>query len=165
MLHPERLRQVPRSSRLVVAAVMVAVLVTVMVACTAIDETADPPPGAGLTLPPPTFEEDVAMVTLPEGFVMPDTRSARLSPFESRGRPRIPPVEVFGGKASLRGTVAGPDGPVPDATVRLERFVGDRSGTAQVTTDEAGRWTAPDVHGGRYRIRAWWGGNITATPP
>jgi hypothetical protein len=163
MLHPERLRQLPRSSRLFVASVVVATIVTAMVACTATDDASDPPPEAGLTLPPSTFAEDTPMVTLPEGFVMPDTRSARLLAFESRGRPRTPPVEVLGGKASLRGTVTGPDGPVPGATVRLERFVGDRSGTAQITADEAGRWSASRVHGGRYRIRAWSAPTLTAT--
>lgn len=65
------------------------------------------------------------------------------------------PVLVTGGDLVLTGVVTGPDGPVPDAVVRLERFIGSRSGRLDVRADGSGRWRVPDAHGGRYRLRAW----------
>lgn len=59
------------------------------------------------------------------------------------------------GRASLAGTVAGPDGPVAGAAVRVERLVGEASASIEVTTGEDGRYSVPKVLGGRYRVRAW----------
>ena len=60
------------------------------------------------------------------------------------------------GRARLSGTVVGPDGPVPLASVRVERlqdeavvFRGD------VFTDAEGRWRTGRLVGGRWRARAW----------
>jgi hypothetical protein len=162
-LHPVSPRGAPRRRRWRLPGVLVsAITAVVLVGCTSGGEPAPPAGAPTLTIPEPELDQEVATVTVPEGFVMPDTRGARLLPVT--GRPRAqPPVPVFGGTGSLRGAVQGPDGPVPGATVRLERFVGDRSGTAQVTAGTDGRWTANRVHGGRYRVRAWLPPELTAT--
>lgn len=164
MLRPESVRRVPHRHRVALAAgMLVALAATLLVACTSDGDPEAAPEAPVLSLPPPSPPEDVPIVTLPEGFVMPDTRGVRLPPFVGKAAPALPAIEVFGGRATLRGTVTGPDGPVPGATVRLERFVGDRSGSAQVTAGADGRWTAPNAHGGRYRVRAWLSPNLTAT--
>jgi hypothetical protein len=69
------------------------------------------------------------------------------------------------GGASLAGTVAGPDGAVEGATVHVERFVGNSSGTADVQTAPDGTWTVPAVLGGRYRVRAWRAPDLALTKP
>lgn len=59
------------------------------------------------------------------------------------------------GTASLTGTVQGPSGPVPGATVRIERLAAGREVRTDVLTGADGRFLLPDVPGGRYRIRAF----------
>jgi hypothetical protein len=163
MLHPESLRLVSRRRRALAAAAIVAVTVVGIVACTSGgDDEADAPAAPELSLPPPSYE-DVAVVTLPEGFVQPDTRGVRLSAVVGRPRSGPPPLPVYGGRAALGGVVVGPDGPVEGATVQLERFVGDRSGSVQVTSGGGGRFGARNLLGGRYRVRAWFAPNLTAT--
>ncbi len=94
----------------------------------------------------------VAPIRVPEP--MPDTRSVTLGVVDGAAPPAYP-VSVTGGEATLTGQVVGPSGAVADATVLLERFVGERSGRLEVQTDSSGAWSARNVHGGRYRIRAW----------
>lgn len=94
----------------------------------------------------------------------PDTRRATL-PALTRPEPSdadpLPPVEMTGGESRLNGTVVGPDGPVPGASVAIERHTSHGIGTLLVTTDEAGTWTAGRLPGGRYRVRAWLPGLMT----
>src|SRR3954468_15484125 len=71
------------------------------------------------------------------------------------GRTTTTSIPLGPGGATLNGTVTGPDGPVPSATVHIERLVGDASGSADVATQPDGTWTAPGLLGGRYRVRAW----------
>lgn len=59
------------------------------------------------------------------------------------------------GNASVNGTVTGPNGPVPGATVQIDRFVGDSYGSARTTTGADGTWSFRNILGGDYRIRAW----------
>jgi hypothetical protein len=100
---------------------------------------------------PPSSTPRQRPIVAPEP--LPDTRHVSLAPVTgTRGGF---PVSVRGGDLVLGGTVRGPDGPVAGATVLLERFVGQSSGSLRVRTDPAGRWRAIDVHGGRYRFRAW----------
>lgn len=63
------------------------------------------------------------------------------------------PVEV--GRARLVGTVRGPDGPVPGATVRVERLVGGGQVGRDLSSGPDGTWTLDRVPGGRYRVRAF----------
>jgi hypothetical protein len=103
---------------------------------------ASPPPGTGREVRP-----------LEPPATLPDTRGVSLTPVS--GTRLSFPVAVHGGDLVMGGSVTGPDGPVADATVRLERFVGSSSGRLDVRTNADGRWVAIDVYGGRYRIRAW----------
>jgi len=59
------------------------------------------------------------------------------------------------GKANLAGVVAAPDGVVPGATVRVQRLVADAVVQTDVPTAPDGRWSLPNVKGGRYRVRAF----------
>lgn len=164
MLHPDSLRLLPRRRRFAVAVVLAAVVVAGVVGCTGDDggdESADPT-APSLSLPE-LQADDVSVVTLPEGFVQPDTRGVRIAPVVGRPRGGPPPLPVYGGAASLSGTVVGPDGPVDGATVRVERWVGNRSGSVNVATGGGGRFSARGLLGGRYRVRAWLPPNLTAT--
>jgi hypothetical protein len=55
----------------------------------------------------------------------------------------------------VTGSVVGPSGAVPNATVRIERLVGDQVGSVDVTTNGDGSFAVPNLLGGRYRVRAW----------
>jgi hypothetical protein len=74
-------------------------------------------------------------------------------------------VALGPGAATLSGIVLGPEGPVGGATVRLERFVGDASGTFNVTAQADGTWNLPAILGGRYRVRAWRSPDLAMTTP
>lgn len=116
-----------------------------------------------ITVPDLEPGETPPSVTVPEGFVLADTRGVRLLPLPGAARSDQPAVAVTGGAASVSGVALGPDGPVGGATVLLERFVGDRSGSITVTADGAGRFRATGLLGGRFRIRAWRAPSLTAT--
>ena len=98
-------------------------------------------------------------VTLPPGFVLPDTRAVVLPAVPSGPQEEIdhgiPRLAIRGGSAALQGSVVGPDGPVDGAVVRVERFVGDDFGREDVVTNEDGRWKIEQLLGGRYKVRAW----------
>src|SRR5205814_1608336 len=56
----------------------------------------------------------------------------------------------------LSGTVVGPDGPVPLATVRVERLQDDAVVfKGDIFTDATGKWRTGRLVGGRWRARAW----------
>lgn len=74
-------------------------------------------------------------------------------------------VVVGPGPGVISGRVQGPDGPVPGATVRLERLVGDASASLEVTTGDDGVWRVEDVLGGRYRVRAWLQPDLATVEP
>jgi hypothetical protein len=85
--------------------------------------------------------------------VPPDFSGVALAPVD--GSTTTTEVVVGPGRAALAGRVNGPDGPVEGAVVRLERLVGDASARLDVVTGPDGLWQAPDILGGRYRVRAW----------
>jgi hypothetical protein len=93
----------------------------------------------------------------------PDLSGVALAPVE--GTTTTSEVVIGPGPATLAGRVDGPDGPVAGATVRLERLVGDAVATLDVTTAEDGQWRAPDVLGGRYRIRGWLAPTLAVVEP
>ena len=101
-----------------------------------------------------TSTVDPNALTLPDGFQLPDTRFVSLQPVPGKAQP-VPPIPVRGGQAVVEGTVNGPGGPVPGATVRIERWVGDASGALTTTTDGAGHFGAAGLLGGHYKVRAW----------
>ena len=74
-------------------------------------------------------------------------------------------VPIGPGEATLQGVVTGPDGVVPGATVLVERLVGDGAGGATIVAGPDGRWAAPSILGGRYRVRAWRAPDLALTTP
>jgi hypothetical protein len=85
-------------------------------------------------------------------------------PREQLSRVSIPALEgsiptstiAFGvGQVTISGLVVGPDGPVPDASVRIERFEGETSATTIVSTDANGRYKLTGVMGGQVRLQAF----------
>jgi hypothetical protein len=82
-----------------------------------------------------------------------DYSTVPLTPVESR---TTTTVNNGPGRARLVGTVAGPDGPVPEAVVRVERLQGDTVVfRGDVATDAEGKWQTGQLVGGRWRVRAW----------
>lgn len=105
------------------------------------DRTASPVttlPGAGGVGPTSTVPVTTSSTAAPQPRTV-TTLSAALGP----------------GGARLVGVVVGPEGPVPGATVRVERFLGDVGTLATVMTDATGQWSLGEINGGRYRVRAW----------
>ncbi|MGK2950250.1 MAG: carboxypeptidase-like regulatory domain-containing protein [Acidimicrobiales bacterium] len=118
-------------SRLVVA--LAAALV--LVACTGSDEDAAPPRPVEITEPAPLVDRS--------GIVLAPVGGSTTSTIVDQGTARVV------------GTVRGPTGPVPGATVRIERIgAGGQQGT-DVLTDADGRFELAGAPGGRYRVRAF----------
>jgi len=64
--------------------------------------------------------------------------------------------EITSGTMSIGGTVRSETGEaVPNAIIRLERIVGDLVQGVDIRADAEGEFQAPELLGGRYRIRAW----------
>lgn len=74
-------------------------------------------------------------------------------------------VLITPGEATLQGIVTGPEGPVAGATVLIERLIDDGVGSATIPTGADGRWSAPLIIGGRYRVRAWRAPDLALTTP
>ena len=71
------------------------------------------------------------------------------------GRTTTTAARIGPGQAVLSGTVVGPDGPVAGAIVHLERIVDAGTAVLDVATNPDGTWQAPNILGGRYRLRAY----------
>jgi hypothetical protein len=144
----------PDSRRGLAPRALLLALLVVALGLTACSDTSSRPLIGGSTLEPvttTTAPENIPV--LPPPAVIPDTRGATIRPVVGKVKPV--PIPVRGGTSSVTGTVTGPDGGVGGATVMIERFVGDQSGSILVAADGAGRFSASGVLGGRYRVRAW----------
>jgi len=84
---------------------------------------------------------------------LPDFSSVSLATVAGHTTTTAP--QIGGGKAKINGTVVGPDGPVPGATVRVERLIGKKEATSDTNTGPDGTWAFDSVQGGSYRLRAW----------
>lgn len=123
---------------------------------------------------PPSFQlggGDYAFertVLEPSPFVIdraaPDLRGAPV-PVVSAAREPVLAVQMAGGAAGLGGTVVGPDGPVSGAVVNIERHTSAGSAQLQVLTGEDGTWTADNLAGGRFRVRAYLPNLLTDLEP
>jgi len=90
----------------------------------------------------------------PPTTAAPDLQSAFLAPVG--GDTTSTSVIIGPGPSTLQGTVTGPGGPVPAAIVDVERVTDTGAvGDFETSTRADGTWAAPDVLGGRYRVRAW----------
>jgi hypothetical protein len=69
------------------------------------------------------------------------------------------------GTASIVGTVSGPGGPVPGATVRVEHLVGSGAVVHDAVTGPDGRYAVTGIAGGRYRVRAFLAPTLALTKP
>ncbi|MDP1821213.1 MAG: carboxypeptidase-like regulatory domain-containing protein [Acidimicrobiales bacterium] len=69
------------------------------------------------------------------------------------------------GSASILGSVSGPRGLVPGATVRVERFVAGREVVTDVVSGPDGRFELRGVPGGRYRVRAFLAPSLAMVTP
>ena len=127
----------------------VAVGVVVVAAACSGDELAKLPP-------PPTT---VPLATTTTG---PDLNGVALAGAMGRTTTTI---AIGPGGATLNGTVVAPDGAVPAATIRIERIVGDAVARADIQTNTDGTWAAPNILGGRYRVRAWRAPDLAMTKP
>lgn len=106
----------------------------------------------------------------PPPTTVPPTSTTASPDFSQTDLPRVPgrtttTVPLQPGMANIQGAVTGPDGPVGGATVQLERLVGDGVGTAILTTQPDGTWTAAGILGGRYRVRAWLAPDLAQAKP
>jgi hypothetical protein len=115
-----------------------AALLLLLAACSA--DGVDPLPAPPTTRPRPTTT------------ALPDYSTVALAAVPGRTTTTL---AVNGGKATLNGTVTGPDGPVGQAVVHIERLVGDQAAVLDVVTNPDGTFAAPQVFGGRYRVRAY----------
>ena len=134
---------------------LVAVLTTVVLATACTDGTATPEAAPAPTGTVPPIEAPTQL---------PDTRGVVLAGVAGAVPPPAP-IEIRGGDADIVGTVTGPDGPAADAFVLLERFVGEQRASLTVRSDGQGRFRVLQVHGGRYRFRAWQAPDLALTIP
>lgn len=100
------------------------------------------------------------LVSIPEPPEIPATTTTTVVDFSQVGLAGVPgrtttTLAAGPGPAGLEGVVVGPDGPVEGAVVRAERLVGDAAAVVDVPTGPDGKWSVPDILGGRYRVRAW----------
>jgi hypothetical protein len=131
--HRHHLRKVP-------AGVVAVALVVLLVRNADIAELPDYEVPEGFTpAPPPT--------TTPAGGALPALPSV-----DGTTTTAVPPNV---GRARLSGFVTGPQGAVPGAVVRLERVIGGATQVLDVATGPDGRYDAPGIGGGRYRVRAF----------
>lgn len=104
--------------------------------------------GGGYAVPEPK-----PLPNLPDTTAIEDLSGVALAGVP--GRTTTTAAVIGPGPASLQGAVAGPEGPVPGAVVRLERLVDGGMATADVLSAADGTWKADGILGGRYRVRAY----------
>jgi hypothetical protein len=105
---------------------------------------------------PPTTVAPLPSTTVP------DFSAVALKPAPGRTTTTIP---MTPGRASLNGSVVGPDGPVGGAIVHVERLVGDGEASLDVATAVDGTWVVNGVLGGRFRVRAWRAQDLALVKP
>lgn len=98
-----------------------------------------PPPPSTAPSPSTTIAPDFSGVALPA----------------ARGATTTTTIAIGPGEAAFKGTVTGPDGPVPGAPVRVERILGTAVASMDATTRDDGTWEVTGIKGGAYRVRAW----------
>lgn len=129
-----------RAGIVLVGAVLILLLVALIGACQGPQARTLPPPSS-------TSSTESTVIT-----TAPDYSRIALEPVPGETTTTAP---MAVGSSTLRGSVAGPDGPVPGAVVRADRLVGDAVQRVEVRTAEDGTYTIEKVPGGRFRVRAF----------
>lgn len=130
------------------------VLLTVLAlaSCTGKDTATEPlpPPPSTRPLPSTTAPPDYTGVTLPV----------------VGGRTTTTTVVLGPGQATVKGTVKAPDGtPIAGVMIRVQRLAGNGVATMDTSTAADGTWSAQNVLGGAYRVRAWRAPDLAVTTP
>lgn len=81
------------------------------------------------------------------------------------GTTTIPIAALEGGTAVISGKVTVGGAPAEGATVRIDRFVGEKSKGVELKTDKDGSYALRNLPGGRYRVRAYRKPDATLTMP
>jgi hypothetical protein len=145
-----RLPQVRHPIRLAAIAIGVVLLVVVFGGtCSAPDRR---------TLPPPSSTSSTAVE---ETTTTIDRSRLVLQPIPGQTTTTLAEF----GDAILSGAVTGPNGPVADAIVRIERLVGDAVQVREVRTRDDGTWVLEGLPGGRMRVRAYAPPSLTMLEP
>lgn len=100
---------------------------------------------------------------VPTPSTMPDM-SWRAIPAVS-GTTTVPSVAIQGGSSAIRGRVTVDGAPAENATIRIDRFVGDKIKSIDIKSDKDGNYSLNNVVGGRYRVRAFRRPDVTMTTP
>lgn len=130
---------------------VVAVLATVVAACSSGDPFSSLPNPKPVVTEPTTSTTEVDFTKTPLNGVRGSTTTV---------------VAISPGPLTIVGRVEGPDGTVvPGAIVQLERVVGASSASMRVPDAPDGTWNAANVIGGRYRIRAWRAPDLATLKP
>lgn len=145
-----RLPEVRHPVRLVAVVVGIAALLVVFGGtCSAPDRRSLPPPSSTSSTVP---EETTTTVDHSRTVLQPLTGQTTTT------------LAQFG-DAILSGIVTGPSGPVPGATVRIERLVGDAVQVREVRARDDGTWVLEGLPGGRMRVRAYAPPSLTMLEP
>lgn len=102
---------------------------------------------------PPAVPSTVALIAEAVPGTTPDYSRTSLIPLD--GTATTSTIAFAKGAVNISGKVIGPDGPVADATVRVERVVGQQTALTTITSNADGKWTLPKITGGIVRIQAF----------
>ena len=91
--------------------------------------------------------------TPPTSSAVPDFSGTSIVPV--KGVTTTSTIPIRSGSASIRGRVMSGGAPVGGATIRIERFVDDKSTSIDVSANGEGAYAAENIAGGRYRVRAF----------
>ncbi len=102
---------------------------------------------------PPVVPSTVALIAEAVPATTPDYSRTSLIPLD--GTATTSTIAFAKGAVNISGKVTGPDGPVADATVRVERIVGQQMALTTITSGADGRWKLPKITGGIIRVQAF----------
>ena len=143
---------VPAARSLVRRLRLALLAVLVLAGCAGKDTAVEPlpPPPSTRPLPSTTAPPDYSGVVLPV----------------AGGRTTTTTVAMGPGKATVKGTITAPDGtPIQGVMVRVQRLAGAGVATMDTSSGADGTWSAQNVLGGAYRVRAWRAPDLAVTTP
>jgi hypothetical protein len=105
---------------------------------------------------------DVTLPQAPATSAPLDLTAVQLAPVNGT---TVPHEVRAAGTAHLNGTVAGPQGPVAGAVVRVEHLVSRQPPVIDVASGPDGTWDLPNIAGGAYRVRAFLAPSLAQVEP